>query len=109
MSALRLLRCTVVENPTAISEPIKEKMPRSNRSTVEESATSVGASSSHMSSPDPLFWFEHSRLTLHSPNVNWGWVVATILKCFFEQKCEEAESRCLLALAAVDQIDLDQC
>jgi hypothetical protein len=106
-AALRYLRRALEDSPETISKPIRDRMNAMNRSSLEAEASAASGSADRP--PDPLFWIEHrSRITCHRSNVQWAWIVGTILKCMLNKRFPEAEARAFLALAAADQIAVDQ-
>ena len=107
-AAAHLLLCrALTEQPTAISDPILDRMWEANRTSL---GITTAASSARGSAdvPDPLFYLEHrSRVTGFKTNVTWGWLMGCVAKALLQKRYDEALSRALLGIVACEQVSLE--
>eukprot|EP00438_Fugacium_kawagutii_P014589 Skav231488 [mRNA] locus=scaffold820:416816:419018:+ [translate_table: standard] len=101
-AALRMLRHTLKKKPQDISAVLERNM-----ASDFEMATALPGSS-----PVPVSaraWLElRSRVQFYQTPVRLLWAIAGIYDAIKDQRVDEARSRCLLALAAGDQLSIDR-
>jgi len=97
------LRSLVKSHPALVVSMIEKNMRTRNVGSAESFTVD--------SSPNTKFYVEHrSLITGHVANATWAWTLASIVDLLNENppKIEEARARALLAVAAAEQVSLDQ-